>query len=46
MAGIVTSLVMLAFAMMTAIQHHANATPPPKTNRQKTTSKTAKPHPH
>ena len=28
------SLVMLAFAMMAAIRHHANATPPPKTNRQ------------
>ena len=26
------SLVMLAFAMMAAIRHHANATPPPKTN--------------
>src|SRR6478736_1671039 len=40
------SLVMLAFAMMAAIRHHANATPPPKTNRRKTTSKTAKPHRH
>ena len=28
------SLVMLAFAMMAAIRHHANATPPPKTNCQ------------
>ena len=40
------SLVMLAFAMMAAIRHHANATPPPKTNRRKTTSKTAKPRRH
>src|SRR6202790_3476649 len=40
------SLVMLAFAMMAAIRHHANATPPPKTNRRKTMSKTAKPHRH
>jgi SRSO17 transposase len=40
------SLVMLAFAMMAAIRHHANATPPPKTNRRKTTSKVAKPHRH
>jgi SRSO17 transposase len=40
------SLVMLAFVMMAAIRHHANATPPPKTNRRKTTSKTAKPHRH
>ncbi len=28
------SLVMLAFAMMAAIRHHANATPPPKTMRK------------
>jgi SRSO17 transposase len=34
------SLVMLAFAMMAAIPHHANATPPPKTNRRQSTSKT------
>ena len=27
------SLVMLTFAMMAAIRHHANTTPPPKTNR-------------
>jgi SRSO17 transposase len=40
------SLVTLAFAMMAAIRHHANATPPPKTNRRKTTSKAAKPHRH
>ena len=40
------SLVMLAFAMMAAIRHHANATPPPKTNRRKTRSTTAKPHRH
>jgi SRSO17 transposase len=35
------SLVMLAFAMMAAIRHHANATPPPKT---KATVTTASPH--
>jgi SRSO17 transposase len=40
------SLVMLAFAMMAAIRHHANATPPPKTKRRKTTSKTTRPHRH
>ncbi len=40
------SLVMLAFAMMAAIRHHANATPPPKTNRRKTTPKAAKPRHH
>ena len=40
------SLIMLAFAMTAAIRHHANATPPPKTNRRKTTSKTTKPHRH
>lgn len=28
------SLVMLAFAMMAAIRHHANAAPPPKTTRR------------
>jgi SRSO17 transposase len=28
------SLVMLAFAMMAAIRHHANAAPPPKTKRR------------
>jgi len=28
------SLVMLAFAMMAAIRHRANTTPPPKTKRQ------------
>ncbi len=28
------SLVMLAFAMLAAIRHHANNTPPPKTKRQ------------
>src|SRR5712671_4879275 len=40
------SLVMLAFAMMAAIRNHANATPPPKTKRRKTTSKTTRPHRH
>ena len=28
------SLVMLAFAMMAVIRHHANAAPPPKTMRR------------
>ena len=28
------SLVMLAFAMLAAIRHHANAMPPPKTKRR------------
>ena len=28
------SLVMLAFAMMATIRHHANAAPPPKTMRR------------
>lgn len=37
------SLVMLAFAMMATIRHHANASPPPKTNRRKTPSGTAIP---
>src|ERR1700684_2232500 len=38
------SLVMLAFAMMAAIRHHANDKAPPKTNRRHTRATTAKPH--
>ena len=37
------SLVMLAFAMMAAIRHHANATPPPKTNAQRRQHRCAQP---
>ena len=40
------SLVMLAFAMMAAIRHRANAMPPPKTIRRATKPKTAKPYRH
>jgi SRSO17 transposase len=40
------SLVMLAFAMMAAIRHHANAMPPPKTIRRATKPKTATPYRH
>ena len=38
------SLVMLAFAMMAAIRHHANATTPPKSNRQIRIPKAASRH--
>ncbi len=38
------SLVMLAFAMMASIRHHANAMPPPKTTRRTMRSNTARPH--
>ena len=38
------SLVMLAFAMMAAIRHHANAATPPKSNRQTRATKTANRH--
>src|SRR5258708_2501981 len=40
------SLLILASAMIAAIRRHANATPPPKTKRRKTTSKTTRPHRH
>jgi len=40
------SLVMLAFAMMAAIRHRANAMPPPKRFRQATKPKTVKPYRH
>ena len=40
------SLVMLAFAMMASIRHHANAMPPPKTNRRTLRPQTTRPrHP-
>jgi SRSO17 transposase len=38
------SLVMLAFAMMASIRHHANAMPPPKTMRRTMRPKLARPH--
>jgi SRSO17 transposase len=38
------SLVMLAFAMMASIRHHANATPPPKTIRRALWPTMARPH--
>ena len=38
------SLVMLAFAMMAAIRHRANAAPPPKTNHRTTKPKAKRPH--
>jgi len=38
------SLVMLAFAMMAAIRHHANDTPPPKSHRPTRTPKTVRLH--
>jgi SRSO17 transposase len=38
------SLVMLAFAMMASIRHHANVRPPPKTTRRTMRSNTARPH--
>jgi SRSO17 transposase len=38
------SLVMLAFAMMAAIRHRANAMPPPKTTRRSMRTKTGRPH--
>ncbi len=44
MVGIATSLIMLAFAMMAAIRITPTPRRPQKTNRRKTTSKTAKPH--
>ena len=39
------SLVMLAFAMMAAIRHHANSAPPPKTKRKAMRPTPARPRP-
>jgi SRSO17 transposase len=40
------SLVLLAFAMMAAIRHRANPTPPKKTKRRTTAKRKMKPRPH